>query len=170
VARPDQSERTARRGLHRSVETLVDLDLLRPLTRLGVPVLEVLDESGSGDVYVHPYQLDQRYFTLPHRYWEFGLDQDLDLAAKATLLLARSLSPDGFTLPLANATSWYGISATTLRRGMRDLVKAGLAIYQSNAVEAPNAPRGFTIRRTYLLTGAMRQDPIATAPGSSIST
>ncbi|MDX6450674.1 MAG: hypothetical protein QOH16_723 [Gaiellaceae bacterium] len=155
VARPDQSERSARRALERSLDTLEWLELIRPVTRLGVPVVELLDEYGWGDRYVHPANQGARYFTIPHAYWLAGFDQSLSLRAKAMLLIARSLKPHGFTLPLAKSQQWYGISPDTMRRGMKELVSAGLARYQANVVDAPKAPRSTAVRRVYILVGAV---------------
>ena len=159
VARTNQSPRSARRALDRSVEILELLDLVRPVTRLGVPVIELLDEDGWGDAYLHPKRTGERFFTLPHAYWEYGLDRMLSLPAKAVVLIARSLKPQGFTLPLANAQAWYGISPDSMRRGMKELVANDLAKYQSNVVDASKAPDGTAIRRTYKLVGPVARDP-----------
>jgi len=105
--------------------------------------------------YVHPVNTVERYFTIPYEYWDQGFDRELNLAAKAVLLVARSLKPRGFTLPLAHAMDWYGISADTFRRGMRRLVDARLVNYTANVVESDKAPRGMTVRRTYKLVGAV---------------
>jgi hypothetical protein len=115
--------------------------------------VQLLDERGNGELYLHPAKLRERYISLPNEYWRRDLDRDLDLPGKAVLLIARSLNPEGFTLPLAQADAWYGISPDTLRRGMRQLVKARLATHQAGAVESAQAPRAITIRRTYRLAG-----------------
>lgn len=150
--RPSQSLRNARLALYRSLEILDSLDLVRQETRLGMPTLRLLDESGSGELYVHPATRHERYLTLPHAYWEHELDRTLDLPGKAVLLLARSLRPTGFTLPLARSMEWYGISSDTLRRGMDELVRAKRVRYGKADVPSPRAPRGTTVRRTYILT------------------
>ncbi len=155
VRRPLQSRRAARLALSRSLEVLGSLDLVKRETRLGVPLIQLLEESGGGELYTHPAERGQRYITLPHQYWEEGFDRTLDLPGKAVLLLARSLRPRGFTLPLAHAKEWYGISADTLRRGMNELVQARLVRYSASDVPAPKAPRGTTVRRLYTLAGAM---------------
>jgi hypothetical protein len=155
LRRDDQSRRNARLALRRSVSALVSLDLIVNETRLGVPLVQLLDESGSCELYHHPGKKGDRYITLPHSYWQEGLDRRLSLRAKAVLLIARSLRPEGFTLPLAHSREWYGLSADTLRRGMDELVKARLVRYTSADVPAPSAPHGTSVRRTYVLAGSM---------------
>ena len=153
VRRPPQSLRNARLALYRSLEILDSLDLVRQETRLGMPTFQLLDESGNGELYFHPATRHARYLTLPHSYWEHGLDRSLDLPGKAVLLLARSLRPSGFTLPLAHSMDWYGISSDTLRRGMDELIRAKLVRYTKKDVPSPRAPRGTSVRRTYVLAG-----------------
>jgi hypothetical protein len=155
VRRPRQSIRNARLAVHRSLEVLEGLELIRPMTRLGAPLVQLLDDGGWGEPYVHPVHTRERYFTLPHEYWEQGLDRELNLPAKAVLLIARSLRPQGFTLPLAHAMDWYGISSDTFRRGIRGLVDARLANYTAELVGSAKAPRGTAVRRTYKLVGAV---------------
>jgi hypothetical protein len=153
-----QSLRNARLALYRSLDVLMELNLVREETRSGPPVLQLLDERGDGSLYVHPYQRGERYLTLPHRYWKTELDRELDLAGKAVLLIARSLNPDGFTIPYAHADDWYGISSGTFRRGIQQLVDTGVVRYTSAAVPAARAPEGVTIRRTYHLVGDMSHE------------
>jgi hypothetical protein len=154
LRRPDQSLRNSRLAVYRSFDILNELNLLWPESHLGALRYQLLNEGGRGDRYLHPAKTGDRYFTLPHAYWIRGLDRKLDLPGKAVLLLARSLRRY-FTLPLANATPWYGISADTLRRGMDELVKARLVRYQKTDVPTPKAPRGSAVRRTYTLIGPM---------------
>ncbi|MDX6453832.1 MAG: hypothetical protein QOH16_3881 [Gaiellaceae bacterium] len=156
LRRPSQSLRNSRLALYRSIDTLGDLGLLTQESKLGAPRLQLLGENGSGERYLHPTKTGDRYFTLPHEYWTLGLDRKLELPGKAVLLLARSLKRY-FTLPLANAMNWYGISSDTLRRGMDELVQARIVRYQKANVPTLKAPRGTTVRRTYTLVGALAQ-------------
>jgi hypothetical protein len=172
VRRPAQSLRNARLALYRSLDILDSLDLVRQETRLGMPTFQVLDESGKGELYFHPATKRERYLRLPHTYWEHGFDRLLDLPGKAVLLLARSSRPLGFTLPLARSMEWYGISADTLRRGMDELIRAKLVRYTKRDVPSPRAPRGTSVRRTYVLVGSMartadaedRSPPVSRTP------
>lgn len=161
--RPSQSRRNARLALYRSLDILESLNLIWPETRLGMPTFQLLDESGNGELYVHPAKRHERYITLPHSYWLTGLDRMLDLPGKAVLLLARSLRPSGFTLPLARSMDWYGLSRDTLRRGIDELVTAGVIRYGKKDVPAPQAPGGTSVRRTYVLVGAMARTQPAEA-------
>jgi hypothetical protein len=158
LRRPSQSLRNARIAVSRSFETLERLNLLSRESQVGAPRYQVLNEGGTREQYVHPAKTGSRYFSLPHAYWENGLDRRLDLPGKVVLLLARSLRRY-FTLPLANAPAWYGFSSDTLRRGMDQLVRARVVRYQKSDVPLAIAPRGTTVRRTYTLVGAMALHP-----------
>ena len=68
--------------------------------------MALLDESGNGDVYVHPAHRHDRYMKLPRAYWMLGFDRQLKLPGKAALLVSLSLSPNGFTLPLTHSADW----------------------------------------------------------------
>jgi len=155
LRRPTQSLRNGRLALYRSLAILDDLDLFRQETHLGVPRFQLLNESGSGDPYFHPADRREHYLTLPHAYWERGIDRELGLPGKAVLLMARSLHPSGFNLPTARASEWYGISPDTVRRGIDELVRAKLLAYTKETVPSRNAPRGTTVRRSYVLVGPM---------------
>jgi hypothetical protein len=159
VQRPSQSPRNAKLALYRSLDILESLELVRRETRLGMPAFQVLDESGTGDLYFHPATRHERYMTLPHTYWTTGLDRTLGLTGKAVLLLARSLRPTGFTLPLARSMAWYGISRDTLRRGMDELIRAKVVRYSKADVSSLHAPRGTSVRRTFVLVGPMARTP-----------
>jgi hypothetical protein len=155
LRRPDQSLRNARLAVYRSFDTLEELGLVWGESHLGAPRFQLLNEGGTGERYIHPAKVEDRYFTLPHAYWTRGLDRQLELPGKVVLLLARSLRRY-FTLPLANAMPWYGISADTLSRGMDELVKARLVRYQKADVAARDAPRGTAVRKTYTLVGPVQ--------------
>ncbi len=88
--------------------------------------LILLCEDGSGEPYTRPRTPgDGQYLKLPHAYWLQDWYTNLDLAAKATLLIALSLA-DGFYLPFDRVEDWYGISRNTAQRGMATLVDKGL--------------------------------------------
>jgi len=77
-----------------------------------------LHEAGDGEPYAYP---QKEYFKLPFAYWtdEEAWYVSLSFAAKATLLVALSLRPP-FVLPAERAPAWYGLSADTVDRGLRD--------------------------------------------------
>jgi DNA-binding MarR family transcriptional regulator len=109
----------------------------------------LLDESGTGKPYRH-HAAAEPYFKLPFEYWLNGWHRRLDLPAKAILLIGLSLPPE-FILPEAEAPRWYGISADTTRRGLRELQDRGLLTVQKTVKEAPAAPEGFAIEHRYTL-------------------
>lgn len=105
-----------------------------------------LREDGSGKPYSYPGRTgrDERYLKLPYAYWA-GPDRwyrNLSFPAKAMLLIALSL-PAGFVLPTERAPKWYGISADSADRGLRELSDAGLLARKVSVKKAPQAPQGF---------------------------
>ncbi|SCY56159.1 hypothetical protein SAMN05216488_2305 [Microbacterium sp. LKL04] len=81
----------------------------------------LLHESGNGDPYTRPRTAaDGPWFALPHAFWLEGHERDMDTAEKVMLLISMSLKP-GFELPASRAPSWYGVSESTAKRGLRKL-------------------------------------------------
>ncbi|WP_157631081.1 hypothetical protein [Kribbella catacumbae] len=79
-------------------------------------------EDGSGDPYIPPKGVGDSYIRLPFAYWADGWYRTLRLPGKAVLLIALSLSrKPAFKLPTERAPKWYGISADTAERGLREL-------------------------------------------------
>jgi hypothetical protein len=101
-----------------------------------------LHEDGSGAEYTYP---DKNYFKLPFAYWtaDEAWHHALSFAAKATLLVALSLRP-WFVLPAERAPRWYGVSADTVDRGLRELRNAGLLTRRFTEVENWLSPTGKT--------------------------
>jgi hypothetical protein len=114
-------------------------------------------EDGSGEPYTHPgaAAARERYFKMPFAYWLDGFDEILSLPAKAMLLIALSLSDD-FYLPYEKAKPWYGLSAETAEKGLRELERRKLIEYRKEYKRAPLAPLGYTEHRTYRLRPPMR--------------
>lgn len=119
----------------------------------------LLDESGSGDPYVHPAEKSgdapDRYFQLPVAYWldaEEAWSSTLTLPAKAMLLVALSLKP-GFFLPVEQVPDWYGLSADTAQRGLAELAKRGVLCRQRVPKKAPLLPKGYSYDYRHTLTG-----------------
>ena len=63
------------------------------------------------------------------------------MPAKAMLLIALGEQPE-FELPVAQAPKFYGISPETASRGFDELVRAGLALYETRVIKDPMAPLG----------------------------
>lgn len=104
-----------------------------------------LREDGSGKPYVVPAgsTWNDRYFKIPFAYWLDDWYATLSLRGKAALMIALSL-PSPFTLPVERGPAWYGISADTLERGLRELVTRGALTRELRVRSAPLAPSGKT--------------------------
>lgn len=114
----------------------------------------LLREDGSGEPYEHPHKAgDGKWLQLPHAYWLDGHHLGLSLPAKALLLVALSL-PDGFYLPSERADAWYGISADSAERGLRELRKASLLEADRQWLKNQRSDTGWTEHWTYTLSGA----------------
>ncbi|MCX5216119.1 hypothetical protein OG689_44095 [Kitasatospora sp. NBC_00240] len=111
----------------------------------------LLREDGSGDSYTRPGR-DNRdaYFKIPHEVWDDQLIHTLGLPALAMLLVLSCERPD-VELPLERTPKWYGWSADTAERGLKELVKKGLADARKSSKVAPLAPKGYTLCNRYTL-------------------
>jgi hypothetical protein len=88
-------------------------------------------EDGSERVYTPPSGSRESrrdvYFQLPYEYWTSGVFLRLDMSAKAVLLIAMSLRKREFFLPSTKKfAGYYGISASTLYRGINKLHELGI--------------------------------------------
>jgi hypothetical protein len=110
--------------------------------------ITLLDEDGRGGRYTHPAETQEPYLQLSHRYWHDRHYETLSLPAKAILLIALSLR-QGFPLPYERGPSWYGISADSTERGLRDLERAGLLSFDQVWIKNHHAPTGWIERRLY---------------------
>lgn len=125
-----------------------------------------LREDGSGKPYEIPTgrAWNDRYFKIPFGYW---LDEQhwysmLSLRGKAALLIALSL-PSPFNLPAERAPAWYGISADTLERGLRELTERGALSRVLKVRKAPLSPAGKTRVAEYTRLGAFAPSAKPTA-------
>jgi hypothetical protein len=107
-------------------------------------------EDGTGQIYAHPGASRQPYFQLPFSYWLDDYYKELALPGKALLLIALTLN-DGFYLPAERGPDWYGISASTVERGMRELRQMEIIRAQRVRRIAPLAPEGYTQVNLYTL-------------------
>ncbi|WP_157431576.1 hypothetical protein [Actinomadura hibisca] len=91
-----------------------------------------LREDGTKRPYTRPTAagysaLDEIYFQLPFQYWEDGYHHRLTIVGKAVMLIGMSLRKAQFALPQTTAfASYYGISKSTLERGVKELTDTGL--------------------------------------------
>jgi hypothetical protein len=122
--------------------------------------IELLCEDATGEPYTYPtgHGTDV-YFKLPFAYWTENLQNRLTLRGKAMFLIALSLT-DGFALPYERVPGWYGVSADTAQRGLRELQDLGLVEVRAGYKPAPLTAQGWTEERRYTLDARLR--PAAT--------
>jgi hypothetical protein len=140
-----------RKAVGRNWALLEHLGLIRRERAGRLVRVTVLSDDGSGVPYRHPGAArDSPYLQLPHAYWRQGWHMRLRLPGKALLLVSLSLG-DLFWLPAHRAPAWYGFSASTAERGLRELRDAGLLTAVRVAKVAPLAPTGRTIENRFVL-------------------
>jgi hypothetical protein len=133
-------------------------------TRVGrTSSIVLLAEDGSGDPYGLPATVKERYFKLPHAYWTERHYETLGLAAKAMLLISLSLRP-GFALPYDRGPAWYGLSADSTEKGLRELEKAGILDFDFRWLEDVRSEFGWIEQRLYTLRGAYAAQPAKRKP------
>ncbi|WKN47454.1 hypothetical protein [Nocardioides sp. Arc9.136] len=115
----------------------------------------LLKEDGTGDAYTRPLTRTDAWFTLPHSYFLKGYDQSLTLPAKAMLLVALHLKDDAW-LPSEYAKEWFGISPTTARAGLTELVGKGLLVETRRYIPDMKSPTLWAEKVSYRRAGAMR--------------
>lgn len=110
----------------------------------------ILADDGSGLPYQHVGAGKKGkklngpgYLRVPYEYWRQRWHERLSLPAKAMLLIAL-YQGDGFALPYNKLPAWYGISAATGERGLRELREAGLLHRERHRRPDPESPVGFS--------------------------
>lgn len=127
---------------------------------------QLLDEAGSGRTYTRPTDSTEHWLRLPHSYWLDEFDAQLSQPEKLMLLIALD-QPRTFTLPLNQSGSWYGISESTARRGLRGLEQNGLLLKSSSFTASPRSPTGWTEELQYTLQGPFSKDAVEKAARNS---
>ena len=112
----------------------------------------VLMPDGTGQPYERPLgtSRETRFIRLSHRFWTDGWDQMLSLPAIAMLLVALHEKPT-FSLATEHMPDWYGWSADTAERGLRELRDHGLLEATQKSRKEPLAPAGVTYFNQYTL-------------------
>jgi hypothetical protein len=137
----------------KTVTRLVDLNLIHRHRVGNVMEYFLRDEAGNGQPYERPTKLaDGRWFSLPYQYWLDGWDQRLQSAEKVMLLIALD-QPDGFAIPYERFPSWYGISASTAKRGLTGLVSRGILSMHTDFHVSGRSPTGWIEVRSYTTEG-----------------
>lgn len=125
--------------------------------------IRLLREDGSGKPYTRPRTSeDGVWFSLPYSFWTSGYFRRFNLAELAVLLVAISL-PEGFNLPYERAQAWYGLSASTVKRGISGLISRKVLTCTTTRRIEPRSPTGYTDLRTYTLIGAFSKDSCRSA-------
>lgn len=112
----------------------------------------VLIPDGTGQTYKRPLgdTKETRFIRLNHRFWTEGWDQKLSMPAIAMLLVALHEKPT-FSLPTERMPEWYGWSADTAERGLRELQEHELLEVTQGRRKEPLAPAGVTLFNQYTL-------------------
>lgn len=118
-------DESGRRTVGRNWKALVDAKLV-VTRRVGRQVVATpLREDGRDDPYSHPKTTGDRYLKVPYAFWLDGHGAKLKLPGLALALIACS-NPDWFPLPFDRGPTWYGLGASTIERGLRELRRADL--------------------------------------------
>jgi hypothetical protein len=140
---------SGRRTLRRNWELLRTLRLVATRRSGRLLTVTLLREDGSGEPYEHPGKAGN-YFKLPHQFWLEGYDERLSLPETTLLLISLTLG-DWFWMPQERGAAWYGLSVSTMQRGLRGLVARGVLKREKHYKPAPLAPAGYTEQLHYCL-------------------
>jgi hypothetical protein len=144
-------DQTGLRTVQRNWKALEELGLVEVEHSGRLLRVTLLHEDGSGDPYAHPGDVrDSRYIKLPYAYWLEGHADRLKLPGKALLLVACTL-PDWFSLPFNKGPHWYGLGASTVERGLRELRRVNILEAHLAWRKAPLLRQGWTQDMRYRL-------------------
>ncbi|MFF8466084.1 hypothetical protein [Streptomyces griseus] len=146
------TSQSARTGAWRALRRLADRTLIE-CSRSGTKIkVTLLREDGTGKPYDRPRgeTEEDRFLQIPTTFWTQGRDEKLSLPGLALfLVVARENEKDWASFPGDKADEWYGWSADTHERGLKQLVELGLVQKKPFKRKAPLAPAGFTIAHKY---------------------
>jgi hypothetical protein len=145
-----EGTRSAREAISKNWAWIQQQKLIERGRRGRLSDVRLLYDDGSGQPYQHPVDRKAPYLRLSYAFWRDQWYRELGLAGIAVLLIALTL-PDGFYLPGDHVRAWYGISPSTLTKGIRSLRQRQLLDVRRNAKAAPLAPEGITYEYTYTL-------------------
>ncbi|MBO8202690.1 hypothetical protein JW613_31090 [Streptomyces smyrnaeus] len=123
---------TASAAVSRHLHKLKELKLISTEPDGRMTKITKLLEDGSGDPYTLPSgdkegSRKSTYFKVPFAYWEQHYYRKLSMPAKAMLLILMSQRSPSFALYKAREYAlWYGISPSTVGRGIEELKKKRL--------------------------------------------
>lgn len=138
----DEEKASSQAAVSKGWSWLEQKKLIRRGRRGRLSKITLLSDDASGAPYRHPADLGEPYLALPYVFWRQKWHERLDLSATAVLLIGMTLRP-GFILPQSHVQEWYGISPTTLSKGIKGLRNANLLAVKRDTEVAPLAPKGF---------------------------
>jgi hypothetical protein len=148
----DKTNAGAEGTVSRSWAWLTENNLVRTDRQFRKVQAFLLKEDGSGDEYAR----SKDFFYFPLAFFREGWHTKLDLPGTAVLLIAlnKSRTHAWFEVRTEKESSWYGISADTLQRGLDELRDAELLHIHPRKVRDNNARYGTTVVNNYLLRGS----------------
>lgn len=141
---------SARTGAWRALCRLKARNLIE-CSRSGTMIkVTLLREDGTGKPYDRPVgdNEENRFLQIPTTFWTKGRDEKLSLPGLA-LFLVVAREKHWVPLPADRAPEWYGWSADTHERGLKQLVDLELIQKRAFKKKAPLAPAGYTIAYEY---------------------
>ncbi|MER8162721.1 hypothetical protein [Streptomyces sp. NPDC094472] len=123
---------TASAAVSRHLHKLKELKLISTEPYGRMTKITKLLEDGSGDPYTLPSgdkegSRKSTYFKVPFAYWEQHYYRSLSMPAKTMLLILMSQRSPSFALHKAREYAlWYGVSPSTVGRGIEELKKKRL--------------------------------------------
>lgn len=149
----------ARTAAWRTMGRLENRKLIERTREPGARMIAVtlLREDGSRRPYTRPKgeTADDRFLRLPVRFWKDGYDSKITLPGLAMLLVLAAEKPWS-SYPPDRMQEWYGWSADTTQRGLKNLLDLKLAERRESYKKAPLAPLGSTLIYQYRLVSWMR--------------
>jgi len=118
-------DESGRRAVGRNWSALADAKLIKATRKGRNLTITLLREDGTGNPYTRPTTAADPFLKIPHSFWLDGHAAKLRLPGLAMAVIARSLV-DWFPLPFDKGPAWYGIGASTVERGLRELRRADL--------------------------------------------
>lgn len=107
--------------------------------------VRLLSQDGAGKPYQRPRQ---RFLRLSYDFWHSGYDENISLPALAMLLVVLG-EKSPCQLPSEHMPEWYGWSADTAERGLRELVERGIVRKIPGIIATPLSPTGYSRVNSY---------------------
>lgn len=159
---------TTAKGLTWSASTLsrawTDLEEAGLIVRRRVGrnvLIEPRREDGAAEYTVPMKERDRwnTYFVVPDTFWLDETFATLTFPGLAILLIIASQTSKNSecTLPYDRAKEWYGLSAKSVQKGIKDLEKHDLIHKRAEMFTAALSPTGVSVRMHYSLTGPYGQ-------------